>query len=242
MTQTFKQLLYHYKNGSLKQVLSNIIRKPANLFNKKYPGLIERDLYNKLKYGISAPINHELIWVNPKEIRQVLVPAEVKRITGKTRTYTSGLVIDWNEVKHIKPLHEEFKIQYCINHWREGVPWDEMGVLEFLKTNSRKHRRKSDEEISERFNKLDEAFKEVKKEGRLKTRKEIDPANYREQDGILVHIGRDGEPFFGSCGNHRLAMALVLDFNKIPAWIGLVDKDSIKYLDKYREPPLNELK
>ena len=231
------KLFSHIRNGTFLKVLKNYFCKPVNYFKRKYPGLVERDLYNKIRYGLSAPLNHERIWINPKDVKHVLVPSEVKRITGKTRNYTSGLVIDWDEVENIRPLFEEHKIQYCIKHWQDGESWEDLDVINFLRKNSKKHRKKEIDELIERFEMLDKAFEEVKNEGRLKTRIEIDPSNYREKDGILIHIGKNGEPIFGSCGNHRLAMALILGFEKIPAWIGLVDKDSIKYLDQYRKPP-----
>ncbi len=230
----------HISNGTLHRVAFNYLKKPYRKFNKQYPLLFQRDLYNKLKYGLKAPIIHERIWVDPKDVKTMLKPSEVKRITGLTRKYASGFVIDWDEVERTRPVKGEFKFQYCVKHWVEGVSWEELGVIEFLKKNSKKHRRKTEEELIERFKMLDEAFEEIKKEGRLKTMKELNPDNYREYDGILIHIGKDGEPFFGSCGNHRLAMAIILGFEKIPAWIGLVDKDSIKYLDMYREPPESE--
>jgi len=230
----------HIRNRTLRKVVFNYLKKPFRKFNKRYPLFFQRDVYNKLRYGPKAPLNHERIWVNPADIKQMLVPSEVKRITGKTRDKTSGQIINWDQVEKTRPVRGEFKIRYCIQHWVDGVSWEELGVIDFLKNNSRKHRRKTDQELKDRFKMLDEAFEEIKKEGRLKTMKELNPDNYREYDGILIHIGKDGEPFFGSCGNHRLAMAIILGFEKIPAWIGLVDKDSIKYLDMYREPPESE--
>ena len=37
-------------------------------------------------------------------------------------------------------------------------------------------------------------FKETQQTGKLKTRKEIHPSNFREKDGILVHIAKNGRP------------------------------------------------
>ena len=79
-------------------------------------------------------------------------------------------------------------------------------------------------------------FKETQQTGKLKTRKEINPSNFREKDGILVHIAKNGRPFFGGHGFHRLAIAQELKLDVIPACVGLVDKSSIQYLKKYRKP------
>jgi hypothetical protein len=232
-----KKFAHHIKNKTLINVLLNLARKPLNRFNDRYPLLFSRDIYNKLKYGMSAPINHERIWVNPAEVKQMLVPSEVKRITGKTRLHTSGMIIDWNEVEKTRPVRDEFKIKYCIDHWVHGKSWEELQVIDWLQKNSKKHRVRTREELENRFKELDLAFQEVKKDGRLKTRGEIEENNYREKEGILIHIGKNGEPFFGSCGNHRLAMAIILELERIPAWLGLVDKDAIKHLEKYRIKP-----
>jgi hypothetical protein len=32
-------------------------------------------------------------------------------------------------------------------------------------------------------------------------------------------------------------MAIILELERIPAWLGLVDKDAIKHLEKYRIKP-----
>ena len=109
-----------------------------------------------------------------------------------------------------------------------------MGVFEPHESN-KKYGSLPKEKIISRFNMLDRAFEETKKTRRLKTRKEVNPSNFREHDGILVHIGKNGKPYFGGNGFHRLAMAKVLKLEKIPACIGLIDKDSLKYLDEYRK-------
>jgi len=64
--------------------------------------------------------------------------------------------------------------------------------------------------------------------------KELDPSNFREKGGILVRIGKNGKQVFGGSGFHRLAIAKVVELDLIPAYIGIVDKESIKYLDQYR--------
>src|SRR5690625_7806583 len=78
--------------------------------------------------------------------------------------------------------------------------------------------------IKARFEMLDRAYQETKKLGRLKTRKEMDPGNFREKDGILVHIDDRGKPVFGGNGFHRLSISKALQLEKIPACVGMVDK------------------
>ncbi|WP_234571704.1 hypothetical protein [Rhodohalobacter sp. 614A] len=160
---------------------------------------------------------------------------EVKRVSGLHRSEASGVVVDWNKVEDIKPISGEFRIQYCYGHWKDGKSWEELGVIEHM-SNTKKYGDWPQKKIKARFEMLDQAFEETKRDGRLKTREEMDPSNFRESEGILVHIGSGGEVIFGGNGFHRLAIAKVLELEKIPACVGLVAQDSMKYLDKYRKP------
>lgn len=197
--------------------------------------IYKKDLQNKLKFGWSAPLFNERIWVNPRKIEYMIDRDEVKRVTGLHRSKASGVVVDWSDVKEIKPISEQFRIQYCYGHWKEGKSWEELGVIDYM-TKTKKYGSWPREKIEARFKMLDQAFEETKRDERLKSRSELDPSNFRESDGILVHIGKDGEVIFGGNGFHRLAIAKVLELEKIPACVGLVDRDAITYLDEYRNP------
>lgn len=219
------------------QILKKIYKKARGSYRdlRKRLSIYEKDFRNKLKYGRSAPLFNERIWVDPRKIEYMIEREEVKRVSGLHRSAASGVIVDWSEVENIKPITEEFRIRYCYGHWKEGKSWEELGVIDHMQ-NTKKYGTWSRKKIEARFKMLDQAFEETKKEGRLKTRKEIDPSNFRESEGILVHIGTDGEVFFGGNGFHRLAISKVLELEKIPACVGLVDKDAIKYLDEYRKP------
>lgn len=197
--------------------------------------IYKRDVANKLKYGWSAPLYKELIWIDPRKIEYMIEREEVKRVSGLHRSRASGVVIDWKKVKNIKPITEEFRIQYCYEHWKNGKTWEELGVIDHMKQ-TKSYGDWSRDKIKARFRMLDNAFQEAKNERGLKTRKELDPENFRESGGILVHIGTNGETFFGGNGFHRLSIAKVLELEKIPACVGLVDRGAIKSLEKYRDP------
>lgn len=195
----------------------------------------KRDLINKLKFGLSAPLYNERIWVDPRRIEQMIEREEVKRVSGFHRSRASGVVVDWDKVKNIKPITEEFRVQYCFAHWKEGKTWEELGVIDFMKE-TKSYGDWPRSKIKARFQMLDQAFEETKEIGRLKTRKELEPGNFRENGGILVHIGKGGQPYFGGNGFHRLCIAKVLELEKIPACVGLVDRSAIKYMDELRKP------
>lgn len=196
--------------------------------------ILKYDLSNKLKYGKDAPLFMETLWVNPREIDSVIGKEEVYNATGLHRSKVSGLVLDWDTVEEPSPLEDEYRIQYCYRHWKKKESWEEIGVIEYM-TKTDKYGSWPVEKIRARFNMLDQAFEETKKLGRLKKRKEVEPDNFREKDGIYVHIAKGGKPVFGGNGYHRLAIAKVLELKEIPVCVGMVDKEAIPLLKYYRK-------
>jgi len=192
------------------------------------------DLSNKIKYGSDAPLYMETLWVDPGEIDTVIGKEEVYNATGLHRSKVSGVIVNWDDVEEPTPLEEEYRIQYCYRHWKGTESWDEIGVIEYM-TKTDKYGSWPVEKIRARFNMLDEAYEETKKLGRLKKRKEVEPDNFREKDGIYVHIAKGGKPVFGGNGYHRLAIAKVLDLKEIPVCVGMVDKGAIPLLKNYRK-------
>ncbi len=200
----------------------------------KYTMVLARDLRNILNYGFHAPKMYERLWVNPLRIHQYIDRNEVRRITGIHRNKASGIVVDWTQIHKITPLEEQYRMKYCFDHWVKNQSWEDLGVIEFMKT-TKSYSSWPIEKIQERFNTLDRAYNEAKKTGRLKTRKEIDPNAIREEGGILVHISNTGEPVFGGNGFHRLAIAKILKLNKIPVCLGIIDQNALDLLDELRQ-------
>lgn len=192
------------------------------------------DISNKIKYGTDAPLFLETLWVNPQKIDTVIGKEEVYNATGLHRSKVSGLIIDWDDVEKPSPLEDEYRIQYCYKHWREKKSWEEIGVIDFM-SKTKTYGPWPVEKIRARFKMLDKAYEETKKLGRLKKRKEVDPKNFREKDGIYVHIDKNGKPVFGGNGFHRLAIAKVLELEEIPVCVGMVDKEAIPLLKNYRK-------
>jgi hypothetical protein len=196
--------------------------------------IYKRDIENKIKYGLHAPVHLERIWINPKRVNYYISKDEIVNVTGKERQESSGIVIDWDEITQVIPLENDFRYRYAFMRWKEGMDWEEIGVYEYMKNNTKKYKDYSIKQLEDRFNGFDCIFNEIKKDGRLKSRKEIDPSNFREEDGVLIHIGKDGELFFGGIGFHRLSIAKVLGLEKIPACLGVVDKHSLHLLKRLR--------
>lgn len=198
-------------------------------------GIYLKDITNKIKYGPAAPVMYERLWVDPRTIHRMIDRDEVYRLTGLSRNEASGQVVDWSRAQNITSVYEEYRIQYCFRHWKYGESWEEIQVYDFM-SQTKKYGSWPRSRIVERFAVLDNAFRETREQGRLKARNELDQSNFREKDGILVHIGIGGEVIFGGNGFHRLAIAKILELEQIPACIGLVHKESIPLLKKFRNP------
>lgn len=229
----FSKIKSHIKKGSLFPVVLNVMKRPFKKFSARFE-ILKKDLSNKVKYGKHAPLHCERIWINPLEIDEIVFNDQIKNASGTTKYKASGIVIDWDDIESTSPLDEQFRIKYCNEHWSEGKSWEEIGVINYM-TDTRKYGSWPREKIVKRFNKLDQLYEETKKHRRLKTREEIDPNAFRENEGILIHIGPNGKPFFGGGGFHRLAIARILKLEEIPACIGVVDRDSIPHLKHYRK-------
>ena len=209
--------------------LKKIINKGQNRLE-----VYRRDLTNKLKYGKHAPKYLETIWINPQQIDSFIPKEEILRVTGKSRKEASGCVVDWANVSKMIPLENDFRYRYAFDRWRDGKSWEEIGVYEYMKNETIKYKDLSQSELELRYANFDRLYAEIKKEKRLKSRQELNPKNFREKDGILIHIGKRGRLYFGGIGFHRFSIAKVLDLKKIPACVGVVDKNSIKNLEQYR--------
>lgn len=190
------------------------------------------DFNNKIHYGSSAPKYAERIWIYPRNIKMVITSPV---LNGRR---DSGEVIKDNwPLEHAIPLSKFPKIKFSIDHWTNNISWEETGLFDFMYELIDKipgadgcYDKK---DIICRYEKLDEIFKQIKEEGRLRTMEEIYPNNFREFGGVLIHVGPYGEPFFGGGGCHRFAIAYILNL-PIPAQIGCVHVSALPYLDALR--------
>lgn len=201
--------------------------------------VIWRETYNAFMFNPHRPSYGELIWIDPKKCVSFLDDQYFRGFFGLRLRQASGLVVDtWPET-HIHSIKEHPKVLYCLEHWVDGKTWHEAGAVDFmLKNISNSPKGVSDncrnkQDVLERFNALDRAWLAVKQKGRLMTRKEMFPNNFREVDGILIHLGPGGVPVFSGAGCHRFAMALALG-NPFPAQLGCVHISALNSLPKLR--------
>ena len=228
--------LYYLKRNMFLELFSSKVMKPSKFSRLD---IFYGDFKNKIRYGPAAPKFAERIWVDPKQCNRYLPHNLTKKLFGKSKRKVSGKVIEsrW-PLEQAKPIFNLPKVKFCIEHWTHNIPWEDTGLYDFMENHIREYGSMDGcynlKDIKKRYEYLDRVFEQVKQEGRLRTREEIKPGSYLEQDGIIIHIGPEGEPFFSRGGNHRFAMAWVLNLI-FPAQIGCVHISAIPYLKSFRK-------
>jgi hypothetical protein len=190
-----------------------------------------RRLANVVRFGKAAPRPNERIWVEPAAVRFALDGLPVR----------SGYVVDrWPPADPV-PFEDHVHVRFALAHWRDGQSWEETGayayMLEQIARRGRQDGCLDAADVRRRYERLDELFETVRREGRLRTRSELDPAARDEDEGILVHIGPDGEPAIGDSGKHRMTIARLHGLGSVPARIGYVHRDAVRLLPGLRERP-----
>jgi hypothetical protein len=199
-----------------------------------------RDWLNRLSYGAQAPKVTETIWVRPADIERYIC----RMPDVFNRRNASGRVIDFaaSEVE-CRPLEDAPQVRACYQRWCDNLPWDQTGefvaMLRKIEHEGRAMNFRTEQELRARYQVLDEIYEEVSRTRTLRTRKELNPSNFREYGGVQVAIDADGRPVLGKSGGfHRLALAKILKLDVIPAEIGLVDVNAVGKLQQYRQAPL----
>ena len=184
-----------------------------------------RDVPNIVEHGLHAPRWEQLVWVDPKDVRQA-----VRGIPG--REWRSGQVVDDGWLDLATPIDEVPKVNCSVLHWRDSVPWELTGIFEYMLDRIERGAGgdgcRNIVDLRRRYAKLDEIFVQVSRERRLRSQRELMKGpSFRGLGEIRVHIGPDAEPIFGGAGAHRLAMAQVLGLDVIPARVGLVHPSAL---------------
>jgi hypothetical protein len=139
---------------------------------------------------------------------------------------------------------ENKKIASCLQRWLNGAEWEDTPMFAALltKTTEQRHRRQGlhdRDTVLARCAGYDAMYRQIQADGRLRTREELKPGNFREKGGVVIHLGRDAEPHLGS-GNRRFAIAMALGLRCIPAMLGYVHHSAIVHLPALRRVPPGE--
>jgi hypothetical protein len=203
------------------------------LYSSRFrPALDRARLFaNVLRFGREAPRPHERIWIDPSAVECALDGLPV----------LSGHVVDRWPPAEPAPFEDHVHVRLALAHWRDGVPWEETGAYEYMLRQIAVRGRQDGchdlGDVKRRYERLDALYETVRREGRLRTRPELDPAVHNEDGGIFVHIGPGGEPAIGDGGKHRLLIARLLGVAVVPARLGYIHRDALPLLPGLRRPP-----
>lgn len=183
----------------------------------RYSVYYSRDLWNQLRFGRQAPRSCECF----------IVPAHLVKTLIKPRRFIqsrSGMVVGGKWDRSVVPLEEVHKYQIV---W-SMLESDQIGENEAVLVYYSKRKKYSDSELKARYQHLKKSLQQIKEEGRLRTRAELDASNFRERGGVLVHIGANGQLIFGGAGYHRLTIAKYLKLDTLPICVGVVHPEAIR--------------
>jgi hypothetical protein len=212
-----------------------------DLFDSKVRKIISRrflrDIKNAVLYRSLAPKTNQLIYIDPSKIKTVV---EKNSGDGEAifKRKHSGLVVSGDWDRNVYPIDTHSKINICHLHFTRGSSWEEAGAYkamhELIEEKGSFDGCVSLDDVRKRYETIDNLFNEIKSSGYLAPRSEIISNNHREYGGILIHIGRSGEPIFSGSGCHRLAIAKALNLKKIPCELGVIHAGALKNI-KYKE-------
>lgn len=181
------------------------------------------------EHGPLAPLFAERLWIPMNKLKFALKLWSSKQ--------TGSVVNDWPE-QLVTPINEILVVKSCMSHWHDNVPWEQTGIYQqmmgYIEQHGKVDRMKSRQDIEVRYQELDKLYYSVLETQVLSTRQKLIKGNFREEGGILVHIGPDGMPYFGGKGHHRLAVAIAAGLDRIPAQIGVVHRSGLAELETYR--------
>lgn len=186
--------------------------------------------YKKLRFQLrlNENLRNRLIYLNPQDIVRVTSLS----VLGSTNRSLSGYVTSKDIFNHANyPLELSIKFRYCLARWKFGLTWEASGAIRhymnLIEQGLTVDKMQSQKDVYERLESLDELYRQVKLDRRLKTRFELGYSSeeFDETGGIYVHFGAKRQVSFGGGGFHRLAIAKILQINQVPACIGLVHED-----------------
>lgn len=183
----------------------------------RYSVYHSRDLWNRLRFGSDAPRSCECFVVPVQSVEVLIQPRRF--IQSRSGKVVGG---DWDQ--SVVPLEEVHKYRIL---W-SMLDSDEIGENEAVLAYYSNRNKYSDAELKARYEHLKASLARIREEGRLRKRTELDPDNFRERGGVLVHVGSDGQFIFGGAGYHRLTIARYLGLESMPICVGVVHPEAVR--------------
>lgn len=188
-----------------------------------------QDLTQLVKYGIKTPKLCERVYVDIRKVNLWLPPnGDWWRESGRV------LGGDWEN--GIESLETNRTLTYSKMHWQEGQNWVNIretllkegsaGVAEFAVLESLGSSSETKRSVAKaRLESYEKLYLELAATKKFKSRAELPVPHFREHGGILIHFDSKGRLIFGARGNHRFAIAKLLDLDRVPVMVGLVHPD-----------------
>ena len=186
-----------------------------------------------------GPLRFELLFASPAAIthRTTLRPHDERLHADSPAPWVEDG--DWDRAS--TPIASHRKHALLMRHLRDGVPWAETGIYDFVLRNLAQRQRlargtdrvvsfdgcRSEAEVHERYRRIDALAETVQAEGRLRTAWEIAPGPLAQRGGVWVQIGRDGAFLFGNVGHHRLAVAQAAHLDRMPVALTIAHTDAV---------------
>ncbi len=166
-----------------------------------------------------------LIWIDPDRI--------LRRPSSRIGRWDDlGAVLEGNWDQPGRPLETSIKYRSVVDRFEDGTPWEETDLyqkaIERVKNGDTFWNGSlTADDVEERTEHVDDLYETIREEGyRSQAERHGRPLREivlsrtfdRSMEEVAVAIGRDGEPLFVD-GNHRLAIAHVLDLESIPVHV-----------------------
>lgn len=184
-----------------------------------------RDTYNSVHYGTQAPRFAERVWIDPRRVSRVVRDSNFRRPD-------SARVIggDWDE--RAADIRQWGKFIECERHWREGVTWQETGLIQALIERIAQegpiNGYRCSADVNRRYDELDSIYRHVRSSRELHSMRELAMQRFRGWGDMLIHVGHGLELLLGRGGHHRFAVARCLDLELVPAQIGVIHRTAVE--------------
>lgn len=181
---------------------------------------------NRCVYGPDSPRFGETIFIDPRAVKGILIP--------RCKDMSGTVVTDFPPTAEhsVIPIEQHGKISCCLEKWNKGIDWSETKYLREQLAQKRYQHGRTPEEQNQHWHKYDVLLEEIRREGRLRSGKELNRAG----SGVLIHIGKGGALYQGDSGNRRFAASLFAGLTEIPAKVGCVHMDALDTFSRLRYP------
>lgn len=232
-----------YKRTSMKNKLSvlklvdkskrgvKLVQKAYNLLRKKVENIIVNTYIKKIPDN--AIHRYNTIYIDPNSIDSIVGQTQVTEkgsyhlehtTTPSTGDENLGKVVPGNWDQDRSPISSLSEHQAIKQRYGKGKCWTETEFyrqhLSRIDEVGRSYGCQSRSDLLSKLKKLDKLYVDIKEEG-YKRQIEISMTNC-PLDEIRVNIGRDGKILFNEQGRHRLAIAQVLNVERVPVLISWI--------------------